>query len=104
MKKREWICVTIFLSTFCIFGQFEVDDATYSIEELVSDILINSNCAETSNYASFTGTSQNINGIAYFNAGATDFPYQEGIVLSTGRASDARGPNIGINDSGEEDW
>lgn len=93
-----------FLGNYAVFGQISVDDSGYTDEELVRDILINSNCAETSNYTSFTGTAQNVNGIAYFNANGTDFPYEEGIILSTGRASDARGANTGIKDSGTENW
>jgi len=92
------------MGNYALFGQIEVDDSGYTVEELVSDVLINSNCAETSNYTSYTGTAQNVNGIGYFNADNTDFPYREGIILSTGRARDATGPNIGINDSGTENW
>ncbi len=92
------------MGNYVLFGQIEVDDSGYTVEELVSEVLINSNCAETSNYTSYTGTAQNVNGIGYFNADNTDFPYREGIILSTGRAKDAIGPNIGINDSGTENW
>jgi gliding motility-associated-like protein len=94
----------LFAGSFALFGQISIDDSSYTVEELVRDVLINSNCAQTSNYTSFTGTDQNVNGIGYFNANGTDFPYKEGIVLSTGRARNARGPNIGINDSGTETW
>ncbi|MDT7829717.1 choice-of-anchor L domain-containing protein [Pricia sp. S334] len=99
------LVTTIFtVGSHALFGQILVDDTNYTVAQLVSDVLINSNCAETSNYTSFTGTQQNINGIGYFNANNTDFPFEEGIVLSTGRARDARGPNTDINDSGTESW
>lgn len=98
------IFIALLLCTVGLFGQFQVDDTNYTVEELVRDVLVDSNCAETSNYTSFTGTSQNVNGIGYFNANRTDFPYEEGIILSTGRVRDAIGPNIGINDSGDEEW
>ncbi|MGB6150409.1 MAG: choice-of-anchor L domain-containing protein [Pricia sp.] len=93
-----------FMGTYALSGQIRVDDSGYTDEQLVRDVLINSNCAETSNYISFTGTDQNINGIGYFEANGTNFPYDEGIILSTGRARDARGPNTGIKDSGTENW
>lgn len=101
---KALIFTALLLCTRGLFGQFQVDDINYTIEELVRDVLVDSNCAETSNYTSFTGTSQNVNGIGYFNANKTDFPYKEGIILSTGRVTDAIGPNIGINDSGDEEW
>lgn len=74
--KIPLLLVGIFFVGNCVlFGQITVDDAGYTDEQLVRDVLINSNCAETSNYSSFTGTAQNINGIAYFNANGSDFPY-----------------------------
>ncbi|HEA20687.1 hypothetical protein LCGC14_0917100 [marine sediment metagenome] len=104
MKIVVLIIGVFCMGTYGLFAQITVDDSGYTVEELVRDVLINSNCAETSKYSSFTGKDQNINGIAYFEANGTDFPYQEGIILSTGRARDVRGPNIGIMDSGTENW
>src|SRR5680860_22145 len=104
MKIGVLVICIFFMGNYALFGQIKVDDSGYTVEELVRDVLINSNCAETSNYSSFTGTEQNVNGIGYFNANNTDFAYKEGIILSTGRASDAKGPNTGINDSGTENW
>ncbi len=99
------LSIGIFLmGNYALFGQIKVDDSGYTVERLVRDVLINSNCAETSNYSSFTGTEQNVNGIGYFSANNTEFAYKEGIILSTGRARDAKGPNLGINDSGDENW
>lgn len=104
MKLKTCILLLFFMGNYTLFGQISVDDSGYTVEALVRDVLINSNCAETSNYTSFTGTEQNVNGIGYFSAGNSDFPYTEGIILSTGRARDAKGPNTDINDSGTEDW
>lgn len=85
-------------------AQIVVDTGTYTVEQLVRDVLINSNCAETSNYTSFTGTAQGVNGIGYFNANGSGFQYREGIVLSTGDAGDSEGPNDGINNTGSSQW
>src|SRR5680860_779634 len=104
MKIGVLIIGIFFMGNYALFGQITVDDSGYTVEQLVRDVLINSNCAETSNYSSFTGTGQSVNGIGYFNANATDFAYKEGIILSTGRARDAKGPNTGIKDSGTESW
>ncbi|WP_373516220.1 choice-of-anchor L domain-containing protein [Pricia sp.] len=104
MKIGVLIIGIFLVGIHALFGQIKVDDSGYTVEQLVRDVLINSNCAETSNYTSFTGTEQNVNGIGYFSANGTNFAYEEGIILSTGRARDAKGPNTGINDSGTENW
>lgn len=74
------------------------------MERLVNEVLINSSCAETSNYRSSTGTNFGVNGIGYFESNGSKFPYREGIVISTGNAIDAMGPNIDIKTSGDEAW
>ncbi|CAZ96954.1 T9SS type B sorting domain-containing protein [Zobellia galactanivorans] len=102
MKQLGFLAML--LSSFGLWAQIRVDDTTYSVEELVRDILVDSNCAETSNYSSKTGSAEGLNGIGYFQANGTDFPYEEGIVLSTGRAKLAEGPNVDIHDSGSETW
>ena len=64
------------------------------------------NCAETSNYRSSTGTDYSVNGangIGYFEFNGDNFPYREGIVISTGRAIDAVGPNNGISSLNYDD-
>ncbi len=65
------------------------------------------NCAETSNYRFSTGINFGINGIGYFEFNGDNFPYKEGIVISTGRAIDAVGPNdntTSTNSSGHPQW
>ncbi|MUH37866.1 gliding motility-associated C-terminal domain-containing protein [Zobellia amurskyensis] len=94
----------VLLSSYGLLGQISVDVANYSVEKLVKDVLINSNCAETANYTSATGTTEGLNGIGYFEANGSDFPYEEGIVLSTGQAKFAEGPNDDIHDAGSKEW
>ncbi|MEM9142359.1 MAG: choice-of-anchor L domain-containing protein [Bacteroidota bacterium] len=101
MKKVFSIALVFCAGVSC--AQIQVDVA-YTAEELVRDVLVASGCAETSNYSSFTGTSQSVNGIGYFSADRTDFPFVEGVVLSTGRARDTQGPSAEPKDSGDETW
>ena len=75
------------------YSQFITVDESLTIQELVEDVLIDSPCAETSNYGSRTGTDfGDGNGIGAFNANGSDFPYQTGIILSSGFVSSAPGP------------
>lgn len=100
----RFFCIVFYFFSFLSLGQQISVSEDFTVAELVDDILVNSNCAETSNYRSFTGTNFGINGIGYFNKEESRFPYLEGIVLSTGYAIDAVGPNDDIKDSGELDW
>ena len=75
-----------------------VDQTTYSVEQLVEDILVNSSCVEISNIVSSTGTTFSTsepNGIGYFSGNGVSFPFTEGILLTTGDASEAEGPETG---------
>nr|MUH38594.1 gliding motility-associated C-terminal domain-containing protein [Zobellia laminariae] len=104
LKMKILGFLVLLLSSIGLRAQINVDVTTYSVEELVKDILINSNCAETGNYTSKTGTAEGVNGIGYFDANSSGFPFEEGIVLSTGRAKLAEGPNDDIHNSGSDEW
>ena len=72
------------------------DDTTHTVEELVSDVLVTTSCAQVSNITWVTGTSNGwggTNGIAMFDKGTSAFPISKGVVLSTGTAMKSPGPN-----------
>jgi len=82
----------------------EVDD-NYSAQQLVEDVLINSPCAQVSNFT--------INGWEYsngeksygfFKRGTSTFPFLNGILLTTGRAISAIGPNDSLLSEGPVEW
>ena len=78
-----------------------VDQATYTVPELVEDVLIDSPCATVSNINWSTGTNfGQENGIGYFTALPGAFPFQAGIILNTGDAMEAEGPETGTQSSG----
>jgi len=98
------ICMSITLMFLLMFSfestaQTMLIDETLSVQELVEDILIDSNCAEVSNFISSTGIDfitdgSGVNGIAAFSRGSlAGFPFDEGIILTSGRATSAPGPN-----------
>ncbi|MDD2324195.1 MAG: choice-of-anchor L domain-containing protein, partial [Bacteroidales bacterium] len=72
------------------------DDApynNYSATELVQEVLV-TGCLTADN-VTFEGDESKQ--IGYFNRGTADFPFEEGIVLSTGNVTDAEGPNTATN-------
>src|SRR5690606_40151898 len=69
----------------------------YSVEELINDVLINSNCDLVSNVRYQAGDGTNgMNTLAYFNRGDSDFPFEEGIVLATHGSEYIAGPYRGF--------
>ncbi|QEE49749.1 T9SS type B sorting domain-containing protein [Flavobacterium alkalisoli] len=98
---------------FCVYtpvgNSIIIDQEEYTVDEIVNDILIQSECGQVSNITWSTGIDNGAvsNGIAYFSQGTTDFPLKEGVLLTTGRADQATGPNntsMGNGPLGEGDW
>ncbi len=85
----------------CAKAQYIQVDDTYTAQQLVENVLINSPCANVSNFTvsggSF-GTGQQSYG--YFNSGTSGFPFANGIVLSTARAKLSEGPNMNVISDG----
>lgn len=75
----------------------------YTIDKLVKNVLVNSNCKLVSNvrYQNGDGSAKAMqyNTIGYFNKGQTDFPFEEGIVLSTNEVQYVPGPYKGYSNS-----
>ncbi len=101
---------TIFSILFCCFtassvAQFLTVDDTYTAQQLVENVLINSPCANVSDIRvsgdTFSGGQQSY---GYFNSGASGFPFADGIILSTARAKLAEGPNATLIDEGNSGW
>lgn len=92
----------------CLSGIFEIDD-TLSTQELVEDVLFNSSCVELSNFSQSTGSDFGDgdlfpNGIGAFNANGADFPFQKGLILTSGNVLNAPGPNLTVHSDGTFDW
>ncbi|MAL59984.1 MAG: iron-regulated protein FrpC, partial [Flavobacteriaceae bacterium] len=84
-------------------------ESTLSAEALVNQVLIGGDCVSVE----FTYLQENPEGVAnpalrswgYFNANGTGFPFAEGIILSSGFAKEAEGPNNTSSQSGNgTDW
>lgn len=86
-------------------GNVLIDQSTYTVVQLVENVLINSPCAQISNITFSTGTDfGEDNGIGYFSNPDGGFPFEEGLLLTSGDASQAAGPNSNFVSSGTEDW
>jgi gliding motility-associated-like protein len=77
----------------------------YTAQQLVENVLINSDCAVVSNVSVSGATYASGNSYGYFSGNGSTFPFQDGIILSTGRAVSAEGPNSSLlDDGGNINW
>ena len=105
MKKiLKFVVFLISLSTYS--QNIVVDSQTYTPQQLIEDILIDSECITNINVTNviggdFGGTDQSY---GYFDASGTSFPFESGIVLSTGRLVNVPGPNNNLSDDDAPNW
>lgn len=79
--------------------------SNYTAEQLISNVLVNNPCITISNVSSVTGTNfGSVNGIGYFTNANPTFPLTSGIILSSGNAQSAPGPNTSTIGEGVISW
>jgi uncharacterized repeat protein (TIGR01451 family) len=77
----------------------------YTNEQLVNQVLMNNPCMNVTNVTSSTGTNfGSANGIGYFSNTNPTFPLSSGLILSTGNALNAPGPNLTTLSDGAGNW
>ncbi|MGK4569056.1 choice-of-anchor L domain-containing protein [Flavobacterium sp. 3HN19-14] len=107
MKVSKIALFIFFLVGFStnISAQFVTVNDTYTAQQLVQDVLINSPCANVENFT--------VNGdpfhpgeqsYGFFDGNGSSFPFANGIVLSTARANRSGCPNDNLIDEGSDAW
>ena len=93
-------------SAFMFAQNITVDAQTYSPQELIENILIDSDCITNVNVVNFVGGnfSDGDSSFGYFEGNGSGFPFERGIVLSTGRLSNVPGPNNNLSDDDAPGW
>lgn len=97
----------IFLLALSAYSQnITVDSQTYTPQQLIEDILIDSDCITNISVTNVVGGdfSGNDQSYGYFDATGTAFPFQSGIVMSTGRLTNVPGPNNSLSDDDAPNW
>lgn len=109
MKKSLLFLLIVFTySNQCLSQFVTIDDSIITVadvEATISNVLIDGggSCVEIGNVSKFTGidtNNGNPNGIGVFDAAGTDFPFQSGIILSSGNVRQAAGPNSNDQSAG----
>ncbi|PCH76182.1 MAG: hypothetical protein COB98_06960 [Flavobacteriaceae bacterium] len=108
--KNKFIKAVVFSLMFFtsfLYSQVIVVDpsgeapSTDSLEELIESVLISGGCATVNNFKS-DGKKGDFKSYGFFKNSNPGFPFKEGIILSTGDASTAVGPNnVGTLSGGE---
>ena len=87
-------------STFdiCVFTvppPILTDATLYTVDEIVTDILIDSECDQAFNVTYSTGTNfGSTNGIGYFEANGSSWPFENGLIMTSGEIANAVGLKV----------
>jgi gliding motility-associated-like protein len=99
MKKI--VSLILVCSFTAVIGQQITVSSSYTAQQLVENILINNPCIQVSNVSISGGNFTNgEKSYGYFNANSTILPFQEGVLLTTGKLNNAVGPNSNFSDDG----
>jgi gliding motility-associated-like protein len=107
MKWVKIIVLFVFIScvAFNASAQAISVNDSYTAQQLVGNILMNSSCANVSNFQvkgdTFSGTQ---NSYGYFNNEGGSFPFTEGVVLSTWSSRNSIGPYFSNRGGGNSSW
>lgn len=104
MKKTYSILLLLVFSMS--FSQaITINSTSYTAEQLVNDVLINSPCVFGTNISMKTGSMfGSTNSIGYFENTNANFPFTRGVVLTTGDVTKTPSPNSYILSDGNTSW
>lgn len=103
IKFFSFVLLLLGFSTISNAQNITVDE-TLTPTQLVEDILINNPCAAISNVSVTTWNFTDGQSFGKFTSGGSAFPFADGVVLTTGRATSAIGPNTSIISDGPDNW
>ena len=97
--------LTFDICVFTVPPAITTDTETYTVSELVTDVLIDSECSQAFNVTYSTGSDfGTTNGIGYFEANGSSWPFESGLIMTSGDVINAVGPETGVLGDGTYDW
>src|SRR5690554_5572318 len=99
--------VSIFVGGLLLQSQnITVDANSYTLQQLVEEILIDSGCISNVQVTNSVGGnfSDGDKSFGYFSSNGSGFPFQKGLVLSTGKLQNVPGPNTSLSDVDAPGW
>jgi gliding motility-associated-like protein len=104
--KKFYQYIFLLVSFSALSQNVQVDSSTYTPQELIENVLINSSCIENLVVTNVSGGDfgSTDKSYGYFDANGSSFPLQRGIVLSTGKLNNVGGPNNSLSDDDAPNW
>ncbi|MDB9712378.1 gliding motility-associated C-terminal domain-containing protein [Flavobacteriaceae bacterium] len=97
--------LTFDICIFTVPPAITTDAELYTVSELVTDVLIDSECSQAFNVTYSTGSNfGTTNGIGYFEANGSSWPFESGLIMTSGDVINAVGPETGVLGDGTYDW
>lgn len=97
--------VSFDICVFTIPPPITTSDTEYTVEELIQDVLIDSECNQVFNITWSTGTDfGSTNGIGYFDGNGSEWPFESGLIMTTGDVLRAPGPEDETISDGSFAW
>lgn len=103
MKVIGKLLFIFFFGLSCSAQYISVND-NFTADQLVNDILVNNPCVQVANVSVSSWAFSSGNSFGYFNQNGSSFPFSDGVLLTTGSALSAIGPNSGILSEGPANW
>ena len=103
IKLIRFVLLLVGFQTISSAQNITVDESL-TATQLVQDILINNPCANISNVNVSGWAFTSGNSYGKFTSGGSAFPFADGVLLTTGRAQSAIGPNTSIISEGPDNW
>jgi len=102
---RYTLVIFVYLLSNIMYAQQISVDTSMSEEELIQNVLIQG-CVEVSNVSSqINGNVNGFNSFGYFESASSNFPFNNGIILSTGNVMSAGNTlNEATLNEGEDNW
>ena len=97
--------LTFDICVFTVPPPISTTTSLFTVEELVTDVLIDSQCNQAFNITSSTGSDfGSTNGIGYFEANGSSWPFENGLIMTSGDVANAPGPESGVLLDGTYAW
>ena len=102
---NELASLTFDICVFTVPPPISTTTTLYSVDELVTDVLIDSECNQAFNVTYSTGSNfGSTNGIGYFEANGSSWPFENGLIMTSGDVANAAGPESGVLVDGDYSW
>lgn len=102
-----YLSIVLFCLFFSTQAQYlKVNHNTHTPQELIEDVFINNGCITNINITHTAGGnfSDGDKSFGYFERNGSNFPFEDGIVLSTGKLKNVEGPNDSLSDDDAPNW